>query len=75
MISRLMLSLKKASQATETDWTSDALSGMHARTISRMEFERPSNGLEGGGGTTSEDVALSDVSDEEVGGSSSEGTV
>jgi hypothetical protein len=75
MISRLMLSLKKASQATETGWTSHALSGMHARTISRMEFERPPNGLEGGGGTTSEDIALSDVSDEEVGGSSGEGTV
>ena len=74
MISRLMLSLKKASKSKGVGWTADALSGSHVRTLARMEFGRPSDGPEDGGGTTSDEVALSDLSDGQVGERSEEGT-
>lgn len=75
MISRLMLSLKKASRDREGGWTSDALSRTHIRTIAQMEFRGPSNGPEESGGTTSEEVALSDLSDRQVKGGGSGGAV
>ena len=59
MISRLMLSLKKASRSKGSGWTSDALSRTHFKTDTRIEFGDPP---EGGGGTTSGEVALSDLS-------------
>jgi len=63
MISRLMLSLKKASKSKGSGWTSDVLSRTHVKTIAQMEFGRPPVGPEDGGGTTSDEVALSDLSD------------
>jgi hypothetical protein len=75
MISRLMLSLKKASSVKVIGWTSDALSRTHIRNVTQMEFERPSNGLGDGGGTRSDEVALSDISDRQTRGRSGEGTV
>jgi hypothetical protein len=72
MISRLMLSLKKASRITESGWTFDALSKTHARTVTQMEFGHPPDGLQDSGGTTSDEVALSDLSDKRVKGEGSE---
>ena len=66
MISRLMLSLKKASSVRESGWTSDALSRTHPRIISRIAFGDPPSGHEDSGGTTSDEVALSDLSGEQV---------
>ena len=65
MISRLMLSLKKASKVKVTDWTTEALSRTHGRSVTQMEFGRPSiNPQESDGTTTtSEEVALSDLGD------------
>jgi hypothetical protein len=75
MISRLMLSLKKASSAKVIGWTSDVLSRTHVRTITQMEFGRPSNDPEDGGGTMSDEVALSDLGDRGVRGRSGGGAV
>lgn len=61
MISRLMLSLKKASRAKESGWTSDALSGVYVKTLTQIDFGDAPNSS---GGTTSDEVALSDPSDE-----------
>ena len=68
MISRLMLSLKKASRSTGSGWTSDALSRTH---VTRIEFGDPP---EGSGGTTSDEVALSDLSIGKDSGRNDEGT-
>jgi len=73
MISRLMLSLKKASRAKEIGWTSDALSRTHARTVTQIEFGDPANGPEDTGGTTSDEVALSDLRNRRVSGGTAEG--
>jgi hypothetical protein len=75
MISRLMLSLKKASSTEVIGWTSDALARTHVRTVTQIEFARPSNGPEDSGGTMSDEVALSVVSDKQVRGGSGDGTV
>ena len=75
MISRLMLSLKKASSVREVGWTSNALSGAHARTLTQMAFRDPPNGPEDSGGTTPDGVELADISDKQVGGGSDEWTV
>lgn len=75
MISRLMLSLKKASRVKKSGWTFDALSKSHVRTCTQMEFGHPSNDPQDGGGTTSDEVALSDLSDRQVRGGSSEGNM
>ena len=75
MISRLMLSLKKASRSKQSGWTSEALSRTHVRTVTQIEFEHPSSGPEDSGGTTSDEVALSDLGDRQIKGSSGEGTV
>ena len=60
MISRLMLSLKKASRDKDCDRTSDALSGMHVRTGTHMEFVP--NGVEDGLVTTSDEAVPPDSS-------------
>ena len=75
MISRLMLSLKKTSRAKKIGWTSDALSRTHARTVTQIEFGDPPNGPEDTGGTTSDEVALSDLSNRHASEGSGEGTV
>jgi len=75
MISRLMLSLKKASRVGENGWTSNALSGTHARTITQIAFRDPPVGPEDSGSTTSDEVALSDLSDRPVRGRGNEMTV
>ena len=62
MISRLMLSLKKASKVRENGWTSNALSKTRPRTITQIVFRAPPDGPDNTGGTTSEEVALSDLS-------------
>jgi len=61
MISRLMLSLKKASRNRESGWTSNALSGAHARTDTHLVFVLPSKGPEDSVGTGSDEVPLSDL--------------
>ena len=61
MISRLMLSLKKASRDKESGWTSNALSGAHGRTYTHMEFGLPSKGPEDSVDTRSDEVSLSDL--------------
>jgi len=66
MISRLMLSLKKVSSARESGWTSDALLRTDPRIITQIKFRDPSNGREGSGGTTSDEVELFDLSDRQV---------
>ena len=66
MISRLMLSLKKASTVREGGWTSDALSRTHPRVTTPIVFEGRRNRPEGGGSITF-DVELSDLNDGEVG--------
>lgn len=75
MISRLMLSLKKASRAKEIGWTSDALSRAHAGTVTQIEFGDPPNGPNDTGGTTSDEVALSNIGNRRVSRGSGEGTV
>jgi hypothetical protein len=75
MISRLMMSLKKASRARESGWSPDALSRTHVRTFTQMEFERPQIGPQGSCGTTSDELELSTFSELEVKGRSSEGVV
>ena len=60
MISRLMLSLKKASRDKRRGWTSRSLSGAHSRTGTQLEFTTPSDGPEEGFGTRSEGMMLSD---------------
>jgi len=77
MISRLMLSLKKASRVRENGWTSDSLSGTHVRTVTQMEFERPPIGpqQDSNRGTASDELELSTFSECEIKGRSSEGAV
>jgi hypothetical protein len=58
LISRLMLSLKKASRDKNSGWTSDALS--RVRTCTQMEFVPPSDGTEDGVATRSDELAPSD---------------
>jgi len=62
MISRLMLSLKKASRVRENGWTSNALSRTHPRAITPIVFRAHPDDPDDSGGTTSEGVALSDLS-------------
>lgn len=66
MISRLMLSLKKASRDKNAGWTTDALSEAYGRTGSHMEFITPSNGIEDEVATTSYEVELPDFSHDRV---------
>jgi len=66
MISRLMLSLKKASKVGENGWTTDALARTHPRTITQIAFREPLDGPQDSGGTISDEVELSDFSDERV---------
>jgi len=73
MISRLMLSLKKASKARESGWTSNTLSGTHPRIATKIAFRNPPIGPEDGGSTTLGEVALADLSVQRVGGGSSVG--
>lgn len=62
MISRLMLSLKKASKVEENGWTSNALSGAQFRVTTRLVFaEPPSIGPGDTTGTTLDEVAPSDL--------------
>jgi len=61
MISRLMLSLKRASRDKESGWTSDALSGAQVKTGTHMEFAPPPEGSEEGVGTGSGEVSLADL--------------
>jgi len=68
MISRLMLSLKKASRVGESGWTSNALSRTHTKTITQIAFRTHKTGPEDGGGAVSEEVELSDLSDGQAGG-------
>jgi len=75
MISRLMLSLKKASRTKDNGWTADAFSRTRARTITQMEFGKPPSGPGAGDGTMSDEVVPSDLSDSQVRGRSGEGTV
>jgi len=75
MISRLMLSLKKASRLGGSGWTSNALSRTHPRTISRIEFGGPPTDPEDSGDTTSDEVAPSDLRNRRVRGGSDERTV
>ena len=66
MISRLMLSLKKASRVKVTGWTTDALSRAHGGSITQMSFRRPSINPQESDGTTTiafEEVALFDIGD------------
>lgn len=65
MISRLMLSLKKASKDKGGSWTSNALSSAPARTGTQIEFATHSDGTEDGTATTS-DEGLSDFSNSEA---------
>ena len=71
MISRLMLSLKKASTVRESGWTSDALSRTHPRVTTPIAFGGRRNCPEDGGRTTFDEVELSDLSDGWVRGRSS----
>ena len=66
MVSRLMISLKKAAKAGENGWTSNALSRTHVRTVTEIAFRPPPTGLEGSSGAVSEEVVLADLSDERV---------
>ena len=75
MISRLMLSLKKASRVREGGWTSNALSGVHVRTITQIAFRGSPNGPEHSSDTTPDEVALSDLSGRHTGGQSGERSV
>ena len=61
MISRLMLSLKKASTAREGGWTSNALSRTHPMVVTPIAFGDPPTGLQDSGGITSDEVSLSDL--------------
>jgi len=65
MVSRMMLSLKKASRVEVRGWTTDALSRTYPGTLTPIEFERPSiNPQESDGtATTSAGVVLSDFGD------------
>ena len=65
-----MLSLKKASRARESGWTSDALSRTHPRIVTPIEFAGHRNRPEDGGRTTFDEVELSDLSDRWIGGTS-----
>jgi len=67
-----MLSLKKAARVKEGGWTSDVLSGTHARTVTQMEFERPPIGPQDSYGTTSDELELSTFSGRQVKERSSE---
>ena len=53
MISRMMLSLKKASRTRESGWTYDALSRTHPRMVTSIAFGDPPAGLEDSGSITS----------------------
>ena len=69
MISRLMLSLKKASRDKQNGWMSNALSGAHARTGTHMEFGLPSKGPEDSVDAGSDEVPPPDLArgrDEEI---------
>ena len=74
MVSRLMLSLKKASRARENGWTSNALSRTVAGTITQIAFRDPPVGPEDSSSSTSDESLHSDLSDGQV-GSSGERTV
>ena len=64
MVSRMMLSLKKASKVDVRGWTTNALSRTHLRTLASMEFGRPSiNPQESGGTIITSEVVLSDPGD------------
>lgn len=67
MVSRLMLSLKKASRDKKSGWTSDALSRAHIPTGTRMEFGLPSNCVEDSIVTTFDEAALSDLGHSQAG--------
>ena len=67
MISRMMLSLKGAGGEEGSGWTIDSFSRTHAKVTASIEFARPSNGPEDSGGTTFDEVALSDLSNRQVG--------
>ena len=71
MISRLMLSLKKTSKSEGNGWTSDTLSGTHHKVDTWIEFGGPA---EDSGGTTSDEVALSDLGIGQSGGRGDMGT-
>jgi len=67
MISRLMLSLKKASTVGESGWTTNTLSRTHPGVITQIVFGCcPPSGPESGTGTTFDEVALSDLGDGRV---------
>jgi len=66
MISRLILSLKKASKVGESGWTSNALSGTHSRTITQIAFRGPLSGPEDSDGAVSEEMVLSELGDRRV---------
>lgn len=67
MISRLMLSLKKASKVGGSGWTSNALSRTHPRTITQVAFRVPPTGPE-------DTYGAPDLSDRQVRGRSGERT-
>ena len=75
MISRLMLSLKKASRDKESGWTSNALSGAHGRTYTHMEFGLPSKGPEDSVDTRSDEGPFPDLGHSQGGGENSEDDV
>ena len=68
MISRLMLSLKKASRTMEAGWTSNMLSRTHPRVVTRIVFGDAPAGAEDSGDVTTDGVALSDLRDRQVRG-------
>ena len=73
MIPRLILSLKKFLSISESGLTTDAFSGMYARTITQIRFGDPLIRPEESGGTTPEGVAPFDLNDSQVGGRNSIG--
>jgi len=75
MISRLMLSLKKASKMGESGWRTNTLSRAHPGMITQIAFRcSPPSGLEDGAGTIFDEVELSDLGDGQARGRSSERT-
>ena len=70
MISRLMLSLKKASRDRESGWTSNAFSRTHPKIITPIAFRGRRNRPEDGGSITFDEMELSDLDGEQVSGQS-----
>lgn len=66
MISRLILSLKKALRVREGGWTPDVLLRTHIRTVIQTEFECPLIGPQGSYGITSDKLEPSDLSERQV---------